>query len=356
MIRVEGLRVRAGDFTLRIGELSIEGGEYLTLMGPSGAGKTILLEALIGFRRPEAGRIYIDGGDVTDLPPERRGFAYVPQSIALWPHMTVYENIAYGLRIRGTRESEIHRRVLEVAEYIGIRGLLRRMPETLSGGERQRVALARALIIGPKALLLDEPLSSLDEASRESAKELIRRLHRELGFTAIHVTHDPVEAAELGERMAVMYGGEIIQVGRPMEVFRDPRSMEVAWLSGRPNILEGVVEDCDGGLLLIDVEGVKLTAAYTKSLTPGDRVLLLLGREDIVLSRIPVRSSMRNRIRCEVAGVEELGPLIEVELMRGGLCLRALITRGSYEELSPRPGDMLYAGFKATAVKVIPST
>ncbi|RLI09024.1 molybdenum ABC transporter ATP-binding protein [Candidatus Bathyarchaeota archaeon] len=356
MIRVEGLRVMAGDFKLRVEELDVERGEYLTLMGPSGAGKTIFLETLVGFRRPEAGSIYIDGRDITDLPPEKRGLAYVPQSIALWPHMTVYENIAYGLRIRGTRESELRRRVLKVAEYIGIEGLLKRMPETLSGGEKQRVALARALIIKPQALLLDEPLSSLDEASRESAKELIKRLHRELGFTAIHVTHDPVEAAELGKRMAVMYGGEIIQVGRPMEVFRDPKSMEVAWLSGRPNILEGIVKRCEGGVQLIDVEGVELKAAHPKPLPTGRRVILLLGREDIVLSRAPLRSSMRNQLHCRVAGVEELGPLIEVELMRGGVSLRVLITRGSYEELNPKPGEMLYAGFKATAVKVLPST
>ena len=356
MIRVEGLRVRAGDFKLHVEEFDVERGEYLTLMGPSGAGKTILLETLIGFRRPEAGSIYINGRDVTDLPPERRGLAYVPQSIALWPHMTVYENIAYGLRIRGTRESELRGRVLEVAEYIGIEGLLKRMPETLSGGERQRVALARALIIEPQALLLDEPLSSLDEASRESAKELIKRLHRELGFTAIHVTHDPVEAAELGNRMAVMYGGEIIQVGKPMEVFRDPKSMEVAWLSGRPNILEGIVKSCEGGVLLIDVGGVELKAVHPKPISTGSRVILLLGREDIVLSRFPLRSSMRNQLSCHVAGVEELGPLIEVELARGGVSLRVLITRGSYEELSPKPGERLYAGFKATAVKVISST
>lgn len=356
MIRVEGLQVRAGEFRLRVKELDIERGEYLTLMGPSGAGKTILLETLIGFRRIEAGRIYVDGRDITKLPPERRGFAYVPQSIALWPHMTVYENIAYGLRLRGVQGSRLHERVLEIADRIGIGKLLNRMPETLSGGEKQRVALARALIIEPQALLLDEPLSSLDEASRDSVKELIKGLHQELGFTAIHVTHDPLEAAELGRRMAVMYDGEIIQVGRPMEVFRDPRTMEVAWLGGRPNILEGVVKGCDKGVLLIGVGGVELRAAYPRTLPPGSRVLLLLGREDIVLSRSQLRSSMRNQLRCRVVEVEELGPLIELNLMSGGARLRALITRGSYEELNPRPGDNVYACFKATAVKVISST
>ncbi len=207
MIRVEGLELGLQGFRLRIDRLVIEQGEYLVLLGPSGVGKTLLVLSIAGLVEPQKGRIVIDGVDATRLPPEKRGIALVPQSYALFPHMSVRDNIAYGLKLRGVPEREREERVRRIAELLGIAHLLDRRPATLSGGEQQRVALARALVMKPRLLLLDEPLSALDPASRASALRLLRRLHRELGFTALHVTHSLAEALYLADRVAYMEDG-----------------------------------------------------------------------------------------------------------------------------------------------------
>ncbi len=215
MIAVEGLELRLGGFTLRIDRLVIERGEYLVLLGPSGVGKTLLVLSIAGLMRPQRGRILIDGVDATRLPPERRGVALVPQSYALFPHMSVRDNIAYGLRLRGVPERERRERVRRIAELLGIAHLLDRRPSTLSGGEQQRVALARALVVKPRLLLLDEPLSSLDPASRANALQLLKKLHGELGFTALHVTHSLAEALYLADKVAYMEGGVLRCVCTP---------------------------------------------------------------------------------------------------------------------------------------------
>jgi len=220
VLRVEGLLVRLGGFTLDVPLLEVRRGEYMVVMGPSGVGKTLLLYTVTGFVKPSQGRIIVDGVDVTRLPPERRGVALVPQEYALWPHMTVYENIAYGLRVRGLRGRDVEERVLEVAERLGIRHLLGRKPSTLSGGEKQRVALARALVVEPKLLLLDEPTASLDPGHRFRVWGLLRRLHRDLGFTALHVTNNIAEALYLGDRVAFMEAGRLVDVADASEAPR----------------------------------------------------------------------------------------------------------------------------------------
>jgi len=207
LILIEGLVVRAGGFTLRVPRLEIGRGEYLVLLGPSGVGKTLLVETIAGLREPAEGRILIDGVDAARLPPEKRGVALVPQSYALFPHMSVRDNIAYGLRVRGVPRREAAERAERMAELLGISHLLDRSPSTLSGGERQRVALARALVVEPRLLLLDEPLSALDPGLRWSAVKLLQRLHGELGFTALHVTHSLAEALALADRIAYMEHG-----------------------------------------------------------------------------------------------------------------------------------------------------
>ena len=217
MIEIQGLLVRLGDFTLSIEELRVQQGEYMVVLGPSGVGKTVLLLTLAGLIIPEKGSIVINGVDATRYPPERRGVALVPQGYALFPHMSVYDNIAYGLRVRGATEQEVRKKVREIAERLGITHLLHRRPPTLSGGEQQRVALARALTIEPELLLLDEPLSALDPRLRINAIKLLKRLHHELGFTAIHVTHNLAEALSLATRIAYMENGRLIGVYEPRE-------------------------------------------------------------------------------------------------------------------------------------------
>ena len=356
MIRIKDLLVRAGSFEVIVDKLAASRGEYLVLMGPSGSGKTMFLETLAGFRRPLRGTIIIDGVDVTSLPPEKRMLAYVPQNYALWPHMTVYDNIAYGLKLRKLPKNEIKRKVKEVAELVGVSHLLGRRPVQLSGGEQQRVALARALVVEPKILLLDEPLSNLDQAVKDNVKRLLESLHRSLSFTAIHVTHDPQEAGELADRIAVMYEGRVIQVGDPVEIARNPVIPEAALLHGAVSIVEGIVEDYEGGVLRVRTPGGTLAVASRKNSYCGRRhqALLLLRSEDIVLSDTrPEKTSMRNTLKCRVASIAEKGFLILVELDCRGMILRSLITRGSYEHLGLREGGEVYASFKATAISLL---
>lgn len=243
MIRLEKLRVRAGDFSLAIDDLSVATGEYLVVLGPTGSGKTVLLETVAGLRRLQEGRVWFDDRDVTGEPPERRGAGIVYQDYALFSHLSVADNICFGLRYRRSRRSAggvrfraDDERVEAIASLLGIDSLLARYPEGLSGGERQRVALARALAIEPEVLLLDEPLSALDGAIRRELREELRRIHRELGATVMHVTHDLDEALALGDRMVVLVDGRIRQIDDPRKVTCFPVDETVARLVGLTNV------------------------------------------------------------------------------------------------------------------------
>ncbi|BEP17384.1 hypothetical protein PYJP_07360 [Pyrofollis japonicus] len=222
MMLIENLEVELGGFKLSIPRLEVGRREYLVVLGPSGVGKTVLVLTIAGIIRPRRGRIVIDGRDVTHLPPEERGIALVPQSYALFPHMTVYDNIAYGLRARKTPKNIVDEKVRAIAKHLGIEHLLDRKPATLSGGEQQRVALARALVVQPKLLLLDEPLSALDPALRLVGRNLLKQLHREIGFTAIHVTHNLPEALHLATRIAYMRHGTLHGVYKPKQFLETP--------------------------------------------------------------------------------------------------------------------------------------
>ncbi len=243
MIRLEKLRVRAGDFSLAIDDLSVATGEYLVVLGPTGSGKTVLLETVAGLRRLQEGRVWFDDRDVTGEPPERRGAGIVYQDYALFSHLNVADNISFGLRYRrsrraagGVRSRVDDERVEAIASLLGIDSLLARYPEGLSGGERQRVALARALAIKPEVLLLDEPLSALDGAIRRELREELRRIRRELGATVMHVTHDLDEALALGDRMVVLVDGRIRQIDDPRKVTCFPVDETVARLVGLTNV------------------------------------------------------------------------------------------------------------------------
>jgi ABC-type sugar transport system ATPase subunit len=270
MIRIEGLHVAAGGFSLHIDDLSLESGEFLVILGPTGSGKTVLLETVAGLRRPKAGQVRFGGKDVTMEPPERRRVGFVYQDYALFPHLTVAENIAFGLRGRGTRgrdgragsgpdrtdrRTHARDRVAALASLLGIGPLLLRYPAGLSGGEQQRVALARALAIEPDILLLDEPLSALDRQTRRELRGEIKRLHRESGTTVLHVTHDLDEALALGDRMAVLIDGELRQVGVPAEVMRRPVDAGVAELLGTTNVFPVAGSSIESGHVRVKLVG-----------------------------------------------------------------------------------------------------
>lgn len=220
MIRVSDLTVKLMDFRLYIKDLEIADSEYFIIMGPSGVGKTVLLHTLAGFIKPSGGRIFIDGGNVTSHPPEKRGITIIPQDYGLFPHMNVFSNIAYGLRMRRLKREEVRRRVYEIVEVLEIEKLLYRSPSMLSGGEKQRVAFARALVVKPKVILLDEPYSNLDPKLRATAKNFMKGLREKIKFTAVHVTHDISEAIELGDRIAYIEEGVLKGIYKPPEFLR----------------------------------------------------------------------------------------------------------------------------------------
>ena len=238
-LEVASARVRYGNNEVLKGvDLSVRKGEFVALLGSSGCGKTTLLRAIAGFNTPTSGAIKVNGADVTRLPPDKRGMALVFQAYALWPHMTVAQNIGYGLRIRGVAKETIKQKVQDVARLLGLDALLERKPAALSGGQRQRVALGRALAIQPDILLLDEPLSNLDARIRLSVRHEISALQRRLGITAVHVTHDREEAMVMADRIVILNNGEIAQAGAPEEVYNHPASDFVAAFMGAENLIE----------------------------------------------------------------------------------------------------------------------
>ena len=249
-VELKGLRKQIGDtLIVRAVDLAIADGEMLVLVGPSGCGKTTLLRLISGLEEATAGEIWIGGRRVDALPPAQRDVAMVFQSYALYPHMTVRENLAFGLTLRKVSRAEIDRRVEEVAVLLELSQLLARRPRELSGGQRQRVAMGRAIVRRPAVFLFDEPLSNLDAALRSQVRLQLQKLHRQLGTTSVYVTHDQVEAMTLGSRLAVLKGGELQQVGRPLEVFQRPDNRFVAGFLGSPamNFLQATAKGRGGG-------------------------------------------------------------------------------------------------------------
>lgn len=260
--------------------LSIEQGDLVTLLGPSGCGKTTTLRLIAGFEFPTQGRILLDGRTINDLPPHKRDMSMVFQSYAIFPHLNVFENIAYGLDVQRRPRDEIKQRVARVLELVELTGLENRAPNQLSGGQQQRVALARALVMEPKVLLMDEPLSNLDAKLREQMRTEIRRIQKRLGITSVYVTHDQVEAMTLSDRVVIINNGKVEQIGTPSDVYRRPQTRFVADFIGRANFVDGVVRDRRDGQLVVEALGTTLTApTSTGSYSPGEKVTLVMRPE-----------------------------------------------------------------------------
>ncbi len=257
--------------------ISLETGEFVSLLGPSGCGKTTALRLVAGFDRPDSGSILVDGKDVTRVPPNRRDMGMVFQAYSLFPNMTAEQNVEYGLRIRKKPKDGRRTRVLELLRLVGLADAGKRYPHQLSGGMQQRVALARALAIEPRVLLLDEPLSALDAKVRVQLREEIRRIQLELGITTIYVTHDQEEALSISDRVAVMYGGKIEQVGVPAEMYGSPATPFVAEFIGTMNRLIATVDE-DGR---IDYSGLSLRVDAARGLPRGEKVLCLVRPETV---------------------------------------------------------------------------
>jgi len=267
--------------------LTIEPGEFVTLLGPSGCGKTTTLRLISGFEMPTSGRILLDGKDISNRPPNKRDMAMVFQSYALFPHMTVFNNVAYGLRVQHAPRGDVRQRVERALELMGLAGLGDRRPNELSGGQQQRVALARSLVVEPRVLLFDEPLSNLDAKLRVQMRSEIRNLQRRLNITSVYVTHDQVEAMALSDRIVVMNNGKIEQMGSPEEIYRHPVSRFVADFIGRANFLEATVQAANGKEATVSLLGQTVTVSASAPLRAGDRAIAVLRPEVLTIEQNP---------------------------------------------------------------------
>ncbi|MGH7332733.1 MAG: ABC transporter ATP-binding protein [Candidatus Rokuibacteriota bacterium] len=309
-------------------DLTIEEGEFLSLLGPSGCGKTTTLNVLAGFVAPDQGRVLIDGTDVTDQPPYQRGLGVVFQSYALFPHMTVADNVAFGLRERGVSRGEIAARVSEALALVRLPGAGDTRPAQLSGGMQQRVALARALVIRPRVLLLDVPLAALDRQLREEMRAELREIQRRVGITTVFVTHDQHEALGLSDRIAVMKAGQVEQLGRPRDIYERPATRFVADFIGASSVLAGVAVDAE----TIELAGaVHVAVRLPRPLVAGDRLQLLIRPE-----RIELPSAQRDALVAKVVSVMYLGDHSQVRLEIAGSTRILATVRG---EASIQSGD-----------------
>ncbi|BCV21659.1 ABC transporter ATP-binding protein [Moorella sp. Hama-1] len=344
-LRLSGIVKRIGEFQLRDISLEFFPGEYFVILGPTGAGKTVLLEVIAGMHAPDAGEIWLGGKNITAWPPEKRRFGFVYQDYALFPHLNVRENIVFGLKNKKLPPGQMERELDAVVALLGIDRLLPRFPYTLSGGEQQRVALARALIMKPEVLLLDEPLSALDPCTKEMLQQELKRLHQLTGTLIIHVTHDFEEALYLGNRIGVIMGGSLLQVGSPEEIFTRPRSAAVARFVGAENIYHSEIFLRDGrkyvslGEALLQVE-TDLTGRAGFSIRP----------EHILVNSLPHSG---NCLPGKVLAVYPRGLLARVIIDAGERLVALVVTRED-KGYSLAPGSAVYCSIPPAAINVFP--
>jgi iron(III) transport system ATP-binding protein len=321
------MRIAVHDLTKRFGpnevvsraDFSIGEGELFTLLGPSGCGKTTLLRLIAGFYAPDEGEIRFDDRVVNDVPAHERGIGMVFQNYALWPHMTVTQNVAYGLKLRNVPHGEIAQRVEAVLAKVRLVGLGDRYPGQLSGGQQQRVALARALVLNPKILLLDEPLSNLDAKIRVQVRAEIRKLQKELGITTMYVTHDQEEALTLSDRIAVFSQGRILQVGAPKSLYERPANRFVADFIGMNNLIDGTVRAADGDAgVRVETPLGDLGAIANGRFAPGDACVVCVRPENIAIDSAQ-RAAGANAAEGRVAFAAYLGNTLryDVDVGRG---------------------------------------
>lgn len=346
-ITIENLSHSWDTFSLRNINLSVPEGGYFVLLGPTGSGKTLLLEAIAGAYSPSEGRILVSGEDVSHSPPDKRRISYAPQNYLLFESMTVQRNVEYGLHAKGIEEQERRKKSKRLLEMLGISHLSNRSPSTLSGGERQRVSLARALAVEPRAVLLDEPLSAVDPETKNSILDYLRRVHKETGVTVIHVTHDRLEAASVADQVGIIKEGKITDVGAPEELSK--RAFTKAnGLFEYDNLISGNVIGNDAELALIDIGGKTIEALTLRT----GRVMLHIRPENILISKRGVESSARNKLSGTIAEVTDIGATVRLRIT-AQQPLTAIVTKRSFFEMGLNIGSPVFAFFKATAIEVI---
>lgn len=342
MISIADLNICLGEFRLQDISFEVEDNEFFILMGPSGSGKTVLLECLAGLVKPQRGRILLGCDEITHLVPEKRGISIVYQDYALFPHLTVVENIRYGLNYSEEERASGEARLGELLGLLNLRGLEKRYPGTLSGGEQQRVAMARALVVNPEILLLDEPLSALDPRLREEFRIMLKHLQRTTSATILMVTHDFSEALALGGRGAVMNRGRIEQIGSMEDLFQRPKTAMVADFVGMKNLFSVTVAD--------DMAFIDDLQVYLGRRDCHNAGFIAIRPEDIVLSKETLSSSMRNCFAGKVSQVIPQGFYFEVHVTVAGQAFCALVTKGALLDIDLREGKDIFLSFKSTAI------
>jgi molybdopterin-binding protein len=350
MLTLQNISKRFPSFSLENISFKVEHGDYFILLGESGAGKSMLLETIAGLVIPDSGNIWLNGKEITGEKIQNRNIGLVFQDHAVFPHLTVSENIIYALHNSGLSKERKKKKVNHIAKELDIAELLSRNPETLSGGELQRVALGRTLVQEPKILLLDEPLASLDTRLKGELRRLLRKIHRK-GQTILHVTHDYEEALSLGTRIAVINAGKIIQDGTPAEVFHHPRSEFVAHFIGVKNYFPArLVMENEASFAVTD-NNIRIRIVTDEN---GIEGFVLVRGEDILLSNEPVETSATNNFAGKITEVVASSGGLDV-VVDIGIEIHALITRESCIKLGIREGNNCWVHFKATAVRFIRS-
>jgi spermidine/putrescine ABC transporter ATP-binding subunit len=331
--------------------ISVEAGEFVTLLGPSGSGKTTLLMSLAGFTTPSKGTIRLDGKDITHVDPEDRDFGFVFQGYALFPHLTVANNIAFSLRVRKWEKARIAARVSEMLALVGLESLAERKPRELSGGQQQRVAIARALAFGPRILLLDEPLSALDRMLRETMQKELKRLHRETGVTFVYVTHDQEEAIAMSDRIAVFNHGRIVEMGRPRDLYKRPSTRFVASFLGENNFLLGQYADDDE--TIIEAFGTRFGISPTNRYKsrPGDTFTVWVRPEDI---RVGPASGDEIGFRATVVENSFVGALERI-VLQTSTGEQMVATLRSDSAVGATPGQIVACKISPSAIGILPN-
>jgi molybdate/tungstate transport system ATP-binding protein len=351
MIAFDHVSLALGEFALKDISFTVGDGEYFFIIGPSGAGKTIILEAIAGLHVPDQGRILLSGRDVSTIPPEQRGVGLVYQDYSLFPHMTVEKNIGFGLKMHRRPSSEIQQTVEGLLSRFGIAHLRSRTTLTLSGGEMQRVALARALAIDPDVLLLDEPLSALDPGMKEHFIHILKDVHQDNGLTIIQVSHDRHEILSLGTRMALIMDGCLEQEGSVREVYAAPASRQVAEFIGYENVIDGVVVSSHAGECLIDAKGMHLRAFST--VPEGRTITFCIGADEVVVH--PPGSSpagQENATPGIVTSLTQAGYLTRVRI-DAGATLSVVMVRETAEEMGLKVGSPVLISIRKNAIRMI---
>ncbi len=334
-------------------DLAVEAGEFLTLLGPSGCGKTTTLRIIAGLEEATDGSVWLEGEDVSHLPPEKRPVNTVFQSYALFPHMNVAQNIAYGLKLRGVPKAEQKQRVAEALALVRLSGYEKRMPSQLSGGQRQRVAIARAVVLKPRVLLLDEPLGALDLKLRQEMQVELKRLQQQLGITFIYVTHDQEEALNMSSRIVVMRDGKVEQIGTPEEVYEHPATLFVASFIGQSNLIHGTVEQySEDGQTLLNVSGLLLPASARTdaAFKPGDKAVLCLRPQRVRYGAEPQHGmELEGRILSKTYS----GGMQHTQIgLNSGLSINAI---SQTSEMDAFPvGSPVYVGWSARHTPIVP--